>query len=113
MIDVRERHECFTYIAVYLKGINSEYLARDEPGRRYVEFLFVVGQTEKMNDEILEEVAAGLDDICIRHGGLRYMHTRTSKDPERWRLVNPNTYWAEQYEAAGPAPAAVPAQTGA
>lgn len=113
MIDVRERHDCFTYIAIYLKGIDSPYLARDEPGRRYVEFLFVVGQTEKMNDEILEEVAAGLDDICIRHGGLRYMHTRTSKDPLRFRLVNPNTYWAEQYEAAGPAPAAVPVQTGA
>lgn len=100
MIDTRERLDCFTYIAIYLKGIDSPYLARDEPGQRYVEFLFVVGQTEKMNAEILEEVATGLDDIVIRHGGLRYMHTRTSRDPERRRLVNPNTFWAEQYAAA-------------
>ena len=33
--------------------------------------------------------------MTIKHGGFRYMHSRTSRDPERWAKVDPNTFYSQ------------------
>lgn len=90
--DYRERTGCFTVITLYVKGIRSEYLSRDRPDdERWAEILFYVAiDPEKMTDDLLDRVATDMDDICIDEGAYRYMHSRTSRDPERLRRIDPN-----------------------
>jgi hypothetical protein len=103
MVGFRERHGCFTFVSVYVKSINSQYLARAGRGGRFAEFLFYVGiENERLTPELTDEIVSALDDLCIRHGALRYMHTKTVKDEERLRLIDPNAYWsAEHIDAVG------------
>jgi hypothetical protein len=106
MIGFRERHKCFTFVSVYLKSIHSPYLARAGRDGRFAEFLFYVGiEPERLTPELTDELVSDLDDLCIRHGALRYMHSRTVKDPERVRMIDPNAYWT-----AGAATGAEPAE---
>ncbi|MGZ4335627.1 MAG: FAD-binding protein [Gaiellaceae bacterium] len=109
MIGYRERHGCFTFVSVYLKSIASPYLAAAGRDGRFAEFLFYVGvEGERLTPELTEELVSELDDLCIRHGALRYMHSKTVKDPERVRLIDPNAYWtAGTAEAAAPVPVTV------
>ena len=59
--------------------------------------LFDVGiQPEKLTDELLDQLVEEFDDICVEHGSWRYMHSRTTRDPEKQRAVDPNTFYAER-----------------
>jgi hypothetical protein len=54
-----------------------------------------------MTDEVLDALVEEFDDICIELGAHRYMHSRTTRDAEKRRLVDPNTYYAERPPARG------------
>ena len=91
----RSRTGCFTFLSLYVKSIWSEYLSGGDPdNRRWLEFLFYVGiDNERMTDELLDEIAEGLDDFCIEEGAFRYMHTRTGRDPDRMARFDPNAMY--------------------
>ncbi len=93
MLDFRERYGCFSLVSVYVKSIRSAFLAGGGTKNQYSEMMFFNGITDKMTPEILEEVAVALDDLTIEHGAFRYMHTRTSKDPQRLRKIDPNSQY--------------------
>lgn len=92
LTDYRDTHRCFTFLSLYVKSIDSAYLAQGDPGnRRWVEFLFYVGiDPELMTDELLARIADDLDQNCIDTGSYRYMHTRTGRDPQRLAAIDPN-----------------------
>lgn len=92
LVDYRDRYACFTFITLYVKSIDSPYLAQGDPdNRRWVEFLFYVGvDTDIMTDTLLDQIADELDQNCIDTGSYRYMHTRTGRDPERLAAIDPN-----------------------
>ena len=93
----RADHDCFTFISVYVKSITSTYLAQGGGNKQFCELMFYCGMNARgMNAETLEDLVTRLDDICIRHGGFRYMHSRTSKDPARREKIDPNMYYARQ-----------------
>jgi len=86
--EYRAKEGCFTYLSFYVKGITSAYLAPD--GQRFCELVLYLGiRPENLPEELLERLVIQIDDLCIEHGGFRYMHTRTSKT---WRraMVDPN-----------------------
>jgi hypothetical protein len=88
-------------VALYVKGIRSAYLGHGDPEARFCEVLFDVGiDPGKMTDELLDALVEEFDDICVEHGSWRYMHSRTTRDPEKRRAVDPNTFHAEQLERA-------------
>jgi hypothetical protein len=93
----RERHNCFSVLTLYLKGIRSAYLAAGRPGQeRWAEVLFYVAiRPERMTDALLDEVVEQFDDICIDCGAFRYMHSRTTRDPARQKLLDPHTLYAD------------------
>jgi hypothetical protein len=92
----RDRNGCFTFISGYVKGLRSAYLAHGRDDDRFCELNFTVGiDLEKLTDALFEEVVSAVDDLCIEHHAFRYMHTRTVKDPERRRLIDPNASYAE------------------
>jgi hypothetical protein len=91
----RDERGCFTFISGYVKGIRSAYLAHDRPDDRFCELNFTVGiDLEKLTEPLFEEVVSAVDDECIAHDSFRYMHTRTVKDPERRRLIDPNAAYS-------------------
>jgi hypothetical protein len=93
MAEYREETGCFTFISAYVKAINSPYLAKTSGDGRYSELTFYVGvKGENMTTEVLDELVSRLDDICIKHQGYRYMHTRTVTD-ERRAKIDPNAYY--------------------
>ncbi|HEX5474613.1 MAG TPA: FAD-dependent oxidoreductase [Vicinamibacterales bacterium] len=95
MREFRDKYHCMTFVSVYVKSIKSPYLAQGRPDQRFCELMYYCGiRPEGMTNEVLERLAEGFDDITIRHGGFRYMHSRTSRDPERWDKVNPNTFYS-------------------
>jgi hypothetical protein len=94
--EYREQHKCFTFLSVYVKSIRSDYLARDGQDR-FCELMFYVGvHPDNMTPELLDEVVEKFDDIVIEHNAYKYMHTRTTKDPERRAKVDPNARHAER-----------------
>lgn len=93
----RADHDCFTFISVYVKSITSTYLAQGSGNDRFCELMFYCGMNAGgMSADILEDLVTRLDDICISHSGFRYMHSRTSKDPERREKIDPNMYYIRQ-----------------
>jgi len=101
LIGYRERFQCLTFVALYVKGIRSTYLGHGDPDARFCEVLFDVGiDPAKMTDEVLDALVEEFDDICVEHGSWRYMHSRTTRDPEKRRAVDPNTFYADQLERA-------------
>jgi hypothetical protein len=57
--------------------------------------MFYVGVNNKnMTDEILEQMTSDFDDITIKHGGFRYMHSKTVKD-HRLARIDPNAHYAK------------------
>jgi FAD/FMN-containing dehydrogenase len=101
LVGYRERHQCLTFVALYVKGIRSAYLGHGDADARFCEVLFDVGiDPEKMTDDVLDALVEEFDDICVEHGSWRYMHSRTTQDPEKRRAVDPNTYYAEQLDRA-------------
>jgi hypothetical protein len=93
----RDRHGCFSVITLYVKGIRSPYLAQGRPDDdRWVEVLFFVAiKPERMKPELLEQLAAEIDDVCVETGSYRYMHSKTSKDPDRLVRIDPNAAYAD------------------
>jgi FAD/FMN-containing dehydrogenase len=95
---VEERRDSggITFISVYVKAIRSAYLSKGEEGRRHCELMLYFGvNPERMTEKILERLVERVDDIVIDNGGLRYMHSRTSAAPDKRRLVDPNSMYAE------------------
>ncbi|MGH4021352.1 MAG: FAD-binding oxidoreductase [Pseudonocardiaceae bacterium] len=105
MRDYRDRHQCFTVITLYVKGIRSEYLSGGNPDDAgWLELLFYLGiNPDRMSEQVLDQLVNELDDICIETGSFRYMHSRTTKDPERRALVDPNTVSANRVGSVRPA----------
>jgi len=100
--EVRAASGCFTFISVYVKSITSPYLAGDGDDQRFCELMFYNGiDPSRMTPDILDDVVSRFDDICIRHGAFRYMHSKTVKDPERRRLIDPNARYAEGAAVGG------------
>ena len=48
-----------------------------------------------------------MDALCVREGAFRYMHTRTTTNPEVRRRIDPNRWYAER-AASATAPSALP-----
>ena len=87
-----------------VKSIHSPYMAQGSAADQFCELMFYLGIEPKgMTDAVLDELVARFDDICIKHGGFRYMHTKTAKDPERRRQVDPNAFYAVREMEAVPA----------
>lgn len=105
----RERHGCFSVITLYAKGIHSAYLSQGRPDDdRWVEVLFYVAiRPDRMKPELLEQLAAELDDVCVDTGSFRYMHSKTSKDPARLARIDPNAAYADP-RPPWPSPAPAP-----
>ena len=91
----RDAFDCFTFLSLYVKSIDSPYLAQGDPdNRRWVEFLFYVGiNPEMMTEALLDRIADDLDQNCIDTGSFRYMHTRTGSDPQRLAAIDPNAHY--------------------
>ena len=49
---------------------------------------------------IQDDLVSQVDDLCIKHGAFRYMHSKTVKDPERRRQLDLNSRFAQQASAA-------------
>lgn len=92
----RKRHGCFGVITAYVKGIRSPYLSRGRPDdERWAETVFYVGTVpDKLPPGLLDQIVADIDDVCVETGAYRYMHTRTSRDPERLARIDPNAAYA-------------------
>jgi hypothetical protein len=100
MREFRKKYDCMTFVSVYVKSIKSPYLAQGREDQRFCELMYFCGVKPKgMTDKVLEELAARFDDVTIKHGGFRYMHSRTSCDAERWDKVDPNTYYSKNGSA--------------
>jgi len=101
MREFRAKYQCMSFISVYVKSIKSPYLAQGREDQRFCELMYYCGiNPTGMSEAVLEELAARFDDVTIKHGGFRYMHSRTSRDPVRWAQVDPNTYYAQAGAAA-------------
>lgn len=100
-LDERERSGAITFISLYVKAINSPYLSRDGSDGKFCELMLYIGvKPDKMTDEILEKLVEAIDDLTIEHDAFRYMHTRTTTDPIRRQLIDPNTAHEAVEEAA-------------
>jgi hypothetical protein len=113
----RDSHGCFTFLSVYVKSIRSDYLARDGQDR-FCELMFYTGvHPDKMTPALLDEIVEKFDDIVIENNAYKYMHTRTTKDPDKRAKVDPNARHAERRRAQGngagtlPAAAKAPVET--
>jgi hypothetical protein len=101
MREFRARYQCMSFISVYVKSITSPYLAQGGADERFCELMYYCGiNPTGMSEAVLEELAGRFDDLTIKHGGFRYMHSRTARDPERWAQVDPNTFYVRQAAAA-------------
>jgi FAD binding domain-containing protein len=99
--DFRTRTKALTFISNYAIAIRSDYLKQNRASNEFCALAFLCGtQEEGLSDEQLEELANGIDDICIEYDSFRYVHTRMSRDPERRSRVDPNTYYARAFAAA-------------
>ncbi len=104
MCEWRDRTGCFTFVSVYVKCITSEYLAQGSDQKRFCELMFYMGiNNDKMTPEILDEMTSEFDDLTIKHGGFRYMHSRTVKDG-RLAKIDPNAYYATAQRVNGQVP---------
>lgn len=102
MREFRARYGCMSFISVYVKSITSPYLAQGRADEKFCELMYYCGiNPTGMSEAVLEELAARFDDVTIKHGGFRYMHSRTARDPARWAKVDPNTFYAESGSTNG------------
>ncbi|MGH3433775.1 MAG: hypothetical protein ACRDQB_13160, partial [Thermocrispum sp.] len=78
-------------VALYVKPIRSGYLSGDRPEQRHAELTLVLTvDPVRLTEDALAKVVDRVDDVAIAHGALRYLHTRTSADPQRRRQLDPN-----------------------
>lgn len=93
--EYRERYGCFTILTFSVKGIQSPYLSGGDPSKRYCELILYAGINPKgMTDAVMDQLVSDIDDLCIEHGAYRYMHSKTVKDADRRRQIDPNARYA-------------------
>ncbi len=74
-------------------------VSNGDPNKPFCELILLVGiDPKRMTDVITDDFVSQMDDLCIEHGAFRYMHTKTVKDPERRRLIDPNAAHARAGE---------------
>ncbi|HTV22468.1 MAG TPA: hypothetical protein VMG12_27455, partial [Polyangiaceae bacterium] len=94
----RSETGCFTFISIYVKAIHSQYLSQGRSTQPFCELMLYAGINPKaMTREVLDQVVSEIDDLTIAQGAFRYMHSRTVKDPERRRKIDPNTYYSDRF----------------
>jgi hypothetical protein len=94
----RSETGCFTFISIYVKAIHSQYLSQRGSLEPFCELMLYAGLDPKaMTSGVLDKVVSEIDDLTISQGAFRYMHSRTVKDPERRRRIDPNTYYADRF----------------
>jgi hypothetical protein len=92
--EVRDNAGAITFISFYVKAIDSPYLSAQSGSGRFAELMLYVGvNSKKMTGTVLDDLVSKLDDLCIAHRGLRYMHSKTSKDPQRLARIDPNNLY--------------------
>jgi hypothetical protein len=95
----RQNSGAITFISIYVKAIRSAYLSRGDEDRRHCELMLFVGVSpDRMTNEVLGRLVDQIDDLAIAHDAFRYMHSRTTTDPMRRQLIDPNA----AYEAMEP-----------
>jgi hypothetical protein len=109
--DYKRRYGCFSYITLTMKCIRSSYLTRGKLDRLYCEMILLVGiKLGKFPTDLMERMVEQIDDLCIERGAFRYMHTRTTKDPDKRRKIDPNALYAPQQ--TNPVPSSATAYAG-
>lgn len=89
-LDFKQRLGCFTFVCLYVKVFKSAYLS-DDPNQFYCEMNLLVGISPRgIQSDELAALVSRIDDVCIEHGALRYMHTKTVKDAARRQKLDPN-----------------------
>jgi hypothetical protein len=79
---------------MFVKVFRSDYLSTS-PQQFYCEMNLFVGISKRgITPSELTELVDKVDEACIEHGAFRYMHTRTTKDPERRSRLDPNAHRA-------------------
>jgi hypothetical protein len=107
---------CFSFISIYVKAIRSQYLSQaylsqpylgqphaNQPGpvEPFCELMLHAGiEPKAMTPEVLDRFVSEIDDLTIAQHGFRYMHSRTVKDTERRRRIDPNTHYADRFSLA-------------
>ena len=98
----RSETGCFTFISIYVKAIRSQYLSQRGSIEPFCELMLYAGINPKaMTREVLDQIVSEIDDLTISQRAFRYMHSRTVKDPERRRRIDPNTYYSDRFARAG------------
>lgn len=99
--EVRRDTGAIGAVALYVKPIRSSYLSGGQDGARHAELTLYLGvDPSRMTPEVLSKLVDRVDDVAIAHGAFRYLHTRSSAEPERRRLLDPNA----RYSAEGVQP---------
>jgi len=92
----RAQTGCFSFISIYVKAIQSNYLAQGDPNKSFCELMVYLGvNPKKMTDRVLDEIVSRIDDLCIEHQAFRYMHTKTVKDLGRRQKIDPNAAYVK------------------
>jgi hypothetical protein len=92
----RRRSGAISSISLYVKAIRSPYLSRGDTAKRHCELMLFLGcNPERMTEAVLGRLVAAIDDLTIANDAFRYMHTRTSTDPIRRQLIDPNAAYAD------------------
>jgi FAD/FMN-containing dehydrogenase len=100
----REQTGCFSLVVVLTQSFRSPYLAAKTGHEVYGGIMMICGvRPAKLTGETLASLVREMDDICIEEGALRYLHSPTSKDPERLRLLDPNQQHLGASAVADPA----------
>ncbi|HEX5474616.1 MAG TPA: FAD-binding oxidoreductase [Vicinamibacterales bacterium] len=99
-LEFRARYGCFHAVCMYVKALRSAYLSPD-PNQYYCEMILFTTMTARaLQEPELDDLVSRLDDLCLAHGALRYMHSRTVADPERRDRLDPNIVFARRAAAA-------------
>ncbi|XXT15502.1 hypothetical protein WME94_35165 [Sorangium sp. So ce429] len=65
-LEYRLKTGCFTFIAIYVKAIRSDYLANGDPSKRFCELMLYCSiDPDKMTEPVLEEIVSQIDDVTI------------------------------------------------
>lgn len=90
----RARLGAFTFISLYVKAIESSYLSPINGSGKYAELMLYCGvRPAAFPQSALNDFVDALDTLVVRHGALRYMHTRTVMDADRLRRIDPNEHY--------------------
>lgn len=96
----RDEQGVFPFISIYVKAIRSPYLAKATglpEDQSFCELMPYVGvDPDRLTPELLEQITSEVDDMVIREGGLRYMHSKTVKDDERRNKFDPNVLFRKR-----------------